>query len=346
MVNCWADKLGDCSEKQSKEHLVSKGLFEEDEFYEPSIVIPWGFNWCRDEPKRISVSSFSSKILCEHHNNLLSSVDAEAIHAYNVFRKLWLAIQNPKSILTNEVIYYEIDGYLLERWFLKTAINILYSDCGLDKPPIEFIELAFGLKRFPENIGLYMADSLRQPIYEFDDGIKFTPIMRNYDTFTTVLFEFRGWKFALPLINEPLPTSLNNIEYTPFSHPPIDRFIQEFLKSRLIYHLKQFDLDIGGNVKFRIKFNWDPSPLIKELTYANLRGWLSNKKIMFYTSPVATDANGEQVLCNIQFNKQKGKFEIVIPQDFLNRAKYPVRIKGGFYPKRDDAIKFYKKELR
>lgn len=60
--------------------------------------------------------------------------------------------------------------------------------------------------------------------------------------------------------------------------------------------------------------------------------------------PIAIDSNGKRVFCKVELNKQKGKYIITVPNDFLNNAKYPVKIKGGFYPSREAAINFYNKK--
>lgn len=344
MVNCWAEKLGNCSKKQSREHLISKGIFESDGTQEPYMVVPWGLNWCKDNPKTVSLASLTSKILCEYHNNLLSPVDSEAIRAYNIFRNIWSSNFGSEIKPETKNIVYQINGNLLERWFLKTAINVLYSDWGLDKPPIELIEIAFGIKKFPQNVGLCISTSLKYPKVNYEDGIKITPLMIDYKKFTTILFEFKGWKFALPLISNPLPPTLNHIRHIPFSYLPVDNFINEFLNSRLIFHPRQFDFEMINETCVSVKFNWELPNSIEHYDYACLDGWISSKKIMFYTMPIAIDSNGKRVFCKVELNKQKGKYIITVPNDFLNNAKYPVKIKGGFYPSREAAINFYNKK--
>ena len=63
MIDCWADKLGDCNDKQSREHILSKALFIDDERYK---------------------------------KNLLSPLDDAAVKAFDAFRKIWWIVH--KSI--------------------------------------------------------------------------------------------------------------------------------------------------------------------------------------------------------------------------------------------------------
>src|ERR1700720_4721583 len=119
---CWATPLGDCDDKISREHVVSRCLFEGDE------ITVQGFPWCPTEPKTIGLSNLVAKILCKRHNSDLSSLDEAALAAFNVFRE---------SIRMNEVRgkfrptfwntkRFKINGRLLERWFLNTLIYLSF----------------------------------------------------------------------------------------------------------------------------------------------------------------------------------------------------------------------------
>ena len=81
MNKCWARSLGNCSDKISKEHFVTEGLFP------TSVVRIKGFSWCRDEAQEIPVATLATKILCTTHNSRLSPVDASAIKAFEVFEE-------------------------------------------------------------------------------------------------------------------------------------------------------------------------------------------------------------------------------------------------------------------
>lgn len=346
MVNCWADKLGDCSGKQSKEHLVSKALFKEDKRYEPGVVVPYGLPGFEDKPRKVSIDSIASKILCDHHNNLLSHTDSEGAYAFDVFRRVWEAVFDRKVARDDENITYEINGSLMERWFIKTAINLIYTGYNIKKPPKCLVELAFGLKRFPKNVGLCVAFSPGHHKSKSEDDLKIVPIIKNDETIDFVLFEFRGMKFALPLIATPLPESVNFINHESYSYPPVDDFVKEFLKARLKYHIKGVNFNFGDDNKFSIKFNWEQLNPSEVPVYKDLEGWRLDKDRMFYTLPVAVDADGNQAFCVSRFNEKEGKFELQIPQDFLERAKYPVKVRWGFYPRRKSAIESYERIVK
>lgn len=78
---CWAKCLGNCSQKMSREHTISQGLFNTDE------IMVQGFPWCLNEPKCIGLANLVAKILCETHNNALNELDDGAKRAFDVFRE-------------------------------------------------------------------------------------------------------------------------------------------------------------------------------------------------------------------------------------------------------------------
>src|SRR5690348_11277537 len=80
-ARCWAAPLGDCDQKISREHTVSRSLFESEQ------IMVQGFKWCLNEPKSIGLSNLVAKILCKRHNSGLSDLDSSALQAFNVFRE-------------------------------------------------------------------------------------------------------------------------------------------------------------------------------------------------------------------------------------------------------------------
>src|SRR5207245_4901734 len=101
-MNCWANQLGGCSQKITREHVVSRGLFDSEQ------IMVQGFKWCLNEPKKIGLSNLVAKILCKRHNNDLSDLDAAALRAFDIFRE---------SIRLNQ-IRGKMKGRLV-RWHIK-----------------------------------------------------------------------------------------------------------------------------------------------------------------------------------------------------------------------------------
>ena len=80
MKRCWAASLGGCSGTISREHIVTKGIWEGNE------IAVQGLPWCPDEYKLIPKSKYWAKVLCTKHNSNLSPVDESAIEAFSGLR--------------------------------------------------------------------------------------------------------------------------------------------------------------------------------------------------------------------------------------------------------------------
>jgi hypothetical protein len=200
MENCWANCLGGCSNKLSREHVVSQSLFLND------FVSVQGMPWCKDEPKRIGLSNLTAKILCDHHNSVLSPVDTAGAQAFSVIRELMDVLRVRKTLRPHiwNVRRYSIDGKGLERWFLKTLINVTFkgpTPIGRSSerpgwPQNELVEVAFGLKTFEGRAGLYSLFRVGEQINSSDD-LSCVPILDQNKYISGGFFRFRGFGFLL-----------------------------------------------------------------------------------------------------------------------------------------------------
>jgi hypothetical protein len=215
-LNCWAASLGDCGQKISKEHLVSQCLFDSDE------IMVQGFQWCLTEPKSIGLTNFVAKILCKKHNNDLCELDSAALEAFNVFRES-IRLNNVRGKIEKpslwNVKYLAIDGPRLERWFLKTLINL--GVVGKEWPPgagyrgisaKDLVEIAFGLRRFENGGGMYIAARAGEQVDSMD-RVQFTS-MTEGKNLVAGRFNFRGYTFFLNL----LPQKFTMLEQSHLLH--------------------------------------------------------------------------------------------------------------------------------
>jgi hypothetical protein len=156
--DCWANELGHCSNKMSKEHTVTAGLFTSDR------VVVKGFPWCR-EFKEIGLPNLVGKVLCKKHNSDLSVVDAVSIETAKIFRQ-FVDLQFARAEMAPRRWTYQrfpINGSLLERWCLKTLINIAFgkpnrigNDSQQDgRPSKRLVKIAYGIEVFRPRAGLY-----------------------------------------------------------------------------------------------------------------------------------------------------------------------------------------------
>lgn len=205
MSVCWALTLGDCSQKISREHLVSRALFQGDE------ITVQGFAWCKGESKQIGLANLTSKILCRKHNSDLSEVDDAGAKAFASMREM-MGLSNVRSAMKPRIWNIErryVDGHLLERWFLKTLINLAFDGehrIGADstemgKPSQRLVEICFGSAKFQGRAGLYSAVHAGQNI-ESTDRFSFAPLIFEGTHVAGGLFSFRGFRYVLFLKEE------------------------------------------------------------------------------------------------------------------------------------------------
>ncbi len=208
MGECWAACLGNCSDKITREHLVSENLFMEDE------MTVQGFPWCKDKPVKIGLASLTAKILCRRHNSDLSNVDTAGGKAFGAFRESRRVanIRERKPKYRWKLVRTEIDGRGLERWCLKTLINLCFDrdrPIGRDsttagKPSDRLVRIAYGKEAFSGKAGLYFVARIGMNI-QSEDRVSFAPVISKSGNIEGGLFTFRGLRLLLFLEAEGPP---------------------------------------------------------------------------------------------------------------------------------------------
>lgn len=249
--SCWAECLGGCSDKLSREHVISAALFTAD------TVRVHGFPWCKEKPVDIGLASLTAKILCTAHNSQLSPVDTAGAQAFDVFREMMRLSQVRRAMKPRHwnIKRYTINGRMLERWFLKTMLNL----CSNHEFPIgrastisgsptdQLVSVAFGLSEFQHRAGLF---SIARPGMQLhsDDTVGFAPLIKQANRrIEGGLFTFRGYRFLLFLEPEGPPQPLSGVYFGG----------EDVGHSHLNFHLDYINEDLG---KFRsqvITFDWN-----------------------------------------------------------------------------------------
>jgi hypothetical protein len=214
-MDCWAECLGDCSDEQSREHIVSESLFLNE------TIDVTGFPWCKTT-KRIGIANLTAKILCRHHNSQLSPVDDGGAKAFAAFREMNRVSEMRRRLRSrfNSVGRHHIDGPLLERWLLKTLINISYKgDKGigrgstvLGKPTDELVRIAFGLEPFRGRAGLSFVVKPGMQMLTAETLTTAPLVKEAIQRIEGGIFIFRGFPMILFLEPEGLPTPLTGIQ--------------------------------------------------------------------------------------------------------------------------------------
>ena len=200
--------------REAGEHIVSEGLW-----HTTSATVT-GLSWCIDEPKTVGISSLTAKILCKSHNSALSPVDIAGKatsdvldEARNLFNER--CRRQPKAW---DMTQLYIDGLMLERWFLKTAINVAnwrstsdlwqIDSAPFDRPGERLVRLAFGLDKFVSPMGLYFATSKGEE-FAFADALGVAPHRDAANRVIGFLLEFWSLRFVLWLSDDVPPTTLD-----------------------------------------------------------------------------------------------------------------------------------------
>ena len=246
---CWASCLDNCSDKLSREHLVSGGLFTDN-----SVMVE-GFPWCKGQAVKIGLSGLTSKILCEKHNNDLSDVDTAGIRGFKVLREM-RRLANVREKLKQErwrVFRDKVNGYGLELWCLKTLINLCcdrQAAIGRDStvaggPSERLVRIAYGLEKFKGRAGLYFAARVGMNI-QSEDTVRFAPLLKQGVNVEGGLFSFRGQRLLLFLEDEGPPQPLRGVS--------IDG--EDLGDAQLNFHLKEIKVMQGEYLSEILTFEW------------------------------------------------------------------------------------------
>ncbi len=163
-----------------------------------------GFSWCADQPKEITVATLVTKILCRKHNTDLSPVDASAGQSFDTLREV-ARLKNVRERMMPirwNVKKYRLDGIMLERWFLKTLINIAFDREVCHRLRGNGRGTAIrALEPFKGKAGMYTMSRVGMQ-FDLEDRVSFSPIMQRAphgEYVAAGIFVFRGFQFLLHL---------------------------------------------------------------------------------------------------------------------------------------------------
>jgi hypothetical protein len=164
MGRCWAGCLGDC-DTMSGEHVFSNALFTHG--CSCPLVIE-GVRRIRNGGPTHNAEK--ANVLCRRHNSLLSPLDQVAGKV-----AAFMASANEESF--EQPLY--IEGELLERWLLKTVVNVAaagWTGARKLRPSPAIVAAIFGGSPVPNGFGLYSVDGI-DPKHRPAGGVSFIPIV-------------------------------------------------------------------------------------------------------------------------------------------------------------------------
>ncbi len=197
MGNCYAHSLGNCKGGISREHIVSKAILDD-------VIVVIGLPGCKEKSMQIPKDRLVTKILCQHHNNQLSIYDETIAehkkHIDLIDKNDSLFNRMPKMVKKNYFVC-TLNGNDLERWFLKTLINICKTDKGLKIDSEILLPYLFDSIPFEYPYGL---GNLTKPGLSLNSSniIQMCPLLMDKDDETIVqggIFRYRGFGYLLLL---------------------------------------------------------------------------------------------------------------------------------------------------
>jgi hypothetical protein len=225
--------------------------------FQSGKVLVEGFPWCAKSPIEIGIGSLTAKILCTKHNNDLSPIDQEGAKAFSTIQEINRVLNIRRAMKPHawKIVRHRISGTALERWCLKTLINIccdrefpIGSETEIPGRPSErLIRIAYGEAPFDDRAGLYLAAHLGMR-FRLDDSVSFAPLLKHKHHVEGGLFTFRGINLLLFLEagGPPSPNELNGVMLTDL----------DLGQARLSYHHQKIEFKLGRYVSHTLLFDW------------------------------------------------------------------------------------------
>jgi hypothetical protein len=188
----------------------------------------------------------------------LSPVDDAGTAAFAAFRMMATIYANRSGMLRYgvwcgrfDVLEQQVDGKGLERWLLKTLINMEIAGkegfpvgpnaLGSDVDP-ELVEIAFGLRSFRGRAGLYFAAFDNETI-DMEERVQYTSWIRDTEAGRFIgagAFSFFGFRFFFSLEPTGFPNSLS----------------MAGRELKLLHHISTINVDLNNKPSQRVHFIW------------------------------------------------------------------------------------------
>lgn len=181
---CWAQGLGPCEGKITKEHIISCSQL-------PETVSVKGFQWCKEEYKTIGRSSAVANILCKGHNNALSDADEEAMRFKHFLPHFFQACSPGKKIVVSDR-FHTMKGTLFARWLCKTYCNIIMAT-GNRTPSADFARYAFALRPV-RRMHFYIVAAIGKPLQADNEDFQFIDFF-SPEGIVLACFSFWGFRW-------------------------------------------------------------------------------------------------------------------------------------------------------
>jgi hypothetical protein len=236
MRECWANSAGDCSDRLSREHPVSQGIFADEDSISVAGITQIAGGGLK---QNLAVRSIVAKVLCIHHNAILGRLDDSAV-------ALQRAVRSARS--TPETATVEIDGILLERWCLKALCGVLsagWSGLGKRVPSPAVVDAVLGRCPIVAPWGFYGLKGISQSAL-FIDAVNSSMVAAVGDDRDVLgaMFSLSGFPFFCRT-NTIDPTAVLNRKGSVGEY--------ELTRAELVYRPREMSLWIGAEDELRLR---------------------------------------------------------------------------------------------
>ena len=156
-------------------------------------------------------------------------VDNEGIRAFRAIRRFEEILSLRQALTDAADLQHDADGLLLERWFLKHAVNLfVVSGTGKQhwhggslpsKPPQQIVKAAFGLVKLQHPLGLYnWAGTRFGERRVVGNQVGFQPLFDSAGEFLGGLFDFQALSFLIWLSDSTSKLDIDGTALAEFYH--------------------------------------------------------------------------------------------------------------------------------
>ncbi len=200
--DCYARTLNECEELISEEHIISEALLDK--------TITCNFH---NKEQTFTREEFTLPILCKKHNHYFHKIES---HIVQFHRKLvdslsmFEAIRNHTKQELDSMVYNKelkmpykisVNGWFLEKWLLKTAINYAFMMDETRRPRFNFEYLnkrLFADEKLEFPYGLSVLRPPEQTNDKYSGGIFFDYAEDSKGIYTIVI-NLQGYIFLMLL---------------------------------------------------------------------------------------------------------------------------------------------------
>jgi hypothetical protein len=201
--NCYLADLNGCSDKISREHLISEAVLR---VIRKDELVASGLPWMKEGEIKIGLNTVVGKCLCTSHNSMLSPLDAEAA-------KFFRAMEECDLHRSGEAKLFLFSGHDIERWLLKTLAGFGSTRNFANKgerlpgsfhPLISISCMLQDVSSWPATAGLYYTQKLGEPLLR-GDHFWMAPLSTPSEELAGMLVSIQGFEFTFLAV----PTQAN-----------------------------------------------------------------------------------------------------------------------------------------